>query len=133
MGLRWHGTAVDAGDPARLARWWAEVLHFQILEERPDAVAIAPDQATYPGMLFVQAPAAKVGRNRLQVELDCDDLAADIERLMDMGARHVPGGDAEHAVDAAGRPGGQRVPAAPPALSPRAESSMRIVDMGAFP
>ena len=69
MGLRWHGTAVDAGDPARLARWWAEVLHFQILEERPDAVAIAPDQATYPGMLFVQAPAAKVGRNRLQVEL----------------------------------------------------------------
>lgn len=90
MGLRWHGTAVDAGDPARLARWWAEVLHFQILEERPDAVAIAPDQATYPGMLFVQAPAAKVGRNRLQVELDCDDLVADIERLMDMGARHVP-------------------------------------------
>lgn len=89
MGLRWHGTAVDAGDPARLARWWAEVLHFQILEERPDVVAIAPDQATYPGMLFVRAAASKVGRNRLHLELACDDLDADVERLMDMGARHV--------------------------------------------
>ncbi|BCJ78148.1 glyoxalase [Catellatospora sp. IY07-71] len=90
MGLRWQGTAVDAGDPARLARWWAEVLHFQILEERPDAVSIAPDQGEYPGMMFVRAPDAKVGRNRLPLELDSEDLVSDIERLMDMGARHVP-------------------------------------------
>jgi hypothetical protein len=90
MGLRWQGTAVDAGDPARLARWWAEVLHFQILEERPDVVSIAPDQDAHPGMLFVRAHPSKVGRNQLHLELDSDDLVGDIERLMDMGARHVP-------------------------------------------
>ncbi|MDI1463920.1 VOC family protein [Catellatospora sp. KI3] len=89
MGLHWHGTAVDAGDPARLARWWAEVLHFRILEERPDVVAIAREAGSYPGMLFVKAGAARAGRNRLQLELATDDLAADIERLVDMGARHV--------------------------------------------
>jgi predicted enzyme related to lactoylglutathione lyase len=89
MSLRWHGTAVDAADPARLARWWAEVLHLQIMHEQADVVAIARDEQTYPGMLFVRQAAAKAGKNRLHLELACDDLAADVERLVDMGARHV--------------------------------------------
>lgn len=82
MGLRWHGTAVDAIDPARLARWWAEVLGVRVVYEKPDVVAL-------PGLIFVRAFSAKDGKNRLHLELDCDDLAADVERLVDMGARHV--------------------------------------------
>ena len=82
MGLRWHGTSVDALDPARLGRWWAEVLGVRVLYEKQDVVAL-------PGLTFVRAEAMKTGRNRLHFELACDDLAADVERLMDMGARHV--------------------------------------------
>lgn len=82
MGLRWHGTSVDAVDPARLARWWAEVLGVRVLYEKQDMVAL-------PGLTFVRVAAAKTMRNRLLFELSCDDLAADVERLVDMGARHV--------------------------------------------
>ncbi len=82
MGLRWHGTAVAAIDPARLARWWAEVLGVRVIYERPDLVAL-------PGLSFVLASSAKNGKNRLHLELDSDDLAADVEKLMDMGARPV--------------------------------------------
>jgi predicted enzyme related to lactoylglutathione lyase len=84
MGLRWHGTSVDALDPARLGRWWAEVLGVRVLYEKQDVVVL-------PGLTFVRARAAKTARNRLHFELACDDLAADVERLVDMGARHVEG------------------------------------------
>ncbi len=82
MGLRWHGTAVAAIDPARLARWWAEVLGLRVIYEKPDVVAL-------PGLSFVRASAAANGKNRLHLELDSDDIAADVEKLVDMGARHV--------------------------------------------
>jgi predicted enzyme related to lactoylglutathione lyase len=82
MGLRWHGTSVDAEDPARLARWWAEVLGVRVLYEKQDVVAL-------PGLTFVRTRAAKTARNRLLFQLACDDLAADVERLMDMGARPI--------------------------------------------
>jgi predicted enzyme related to lactoylglutathione lyase len=69
-------------DPARLARWWAEVLGVRVVYEKPDVVAL-------PGLIFVRASEPKTARNRLHIELTCDDLAADVERLVDMGARHV--------------------------------------------
>lgn len=82
MGLSWHGTVVDAADPARLARWWAQVLGLKVVYERPDVVAL-------PGLIFERAHERKTARNRLHFELDSDDLGADVEKLLDMGARHV--------------------------------------------
>jgi hypothetical protein len=73
---------VDAVDPARLARWWAEVLGVRVLYEKHDMVGL-------PGLTFVRVEAVKTVRNRLHLELACDNLAADVERLMDMGARPV--------------------------------------------
>ncbi|HZM80165.1 MAG TPA: VOC family protein [Candidatus Limnocylindrales bacterium] len=82
MGLSWHGTVVDAADPARLARWWAQVLGLKVVYERPDVVAL-------PGLIFERVPERKTAKNRLHFELDSDDLGADVEKLLDMGARHV--------------------------------------------
>ncbi len=81
MGLRWHGTAVNAMDPARLGRWWAEVLRVGVLYERSDVVVL-------PGLTFVRADDV-AGGSRMHLELDSDDLTSDVEKLLDMGARHV--------------------------------------------
>lgn len=89
MGSRWFSVVVDARDPARLARWWAEVLDYQILSEAPDEVAIAPAKGTFPLLLFVPVPEAKNVKNRLHIDLNPDDRDAEVERLVDMGARHV--------------------------------------------
>ncbi|HEX6684031.1 MAG TPA: VOC family protein [Candidatus Limnocylindrales bacterium] len=82
MGLSWHGTVVDSTDPARLARWWAQVLGLKVVYERPDVVAL-------PGLIFERVQERKTAKNRLHFELDSDDLGADVEKLLDMGARHV--------------------------------------------
>ena len=39
MPSRWEQIVVDAVDPARLARWWAETLGYVVVNEEPDLPA----------------------------------------------------------------------------------------------
>ena len=95
MGSQWENVVVDAVDPARLARWWAEALGYQITYERPEEVEIRRDPDHLPGLIFVPVPEAKSGKNRLHIDLRPDDQDAEVERLVDMGARHVDVGQAD--------------------------------------
>jgi catechol-2,3-dioxygenase len=87
MGSRWYTVVIDALDPNRLARWWAEVLDFRLLRETTDEVVVGRGEG--PRLVFTQVPQAKAGKNRLHIELQPDDQDAEVERLLDMGARHV--------------------------------------------
>ncbi len=89
MGIRWEQIVVDAKDPARLARWWAEALDYRIVDETPDEVEIRRTPDELPGLLFGLAPDAKTVKNRLHLDLRPDDQEAEVERLVDMGARPV--------------------------------------------
>ena len=89
MPSRWEQVVVDAGDPARLARWWAEALGYVIVHEAPDEVEIRRSPDEMPGLLFTPVPDVKRGKNRLHLDLRPDDQEAEVERLVDMGARPV--------------------------------------------
>ncbi|MFI7573864.1 VOC family protein [Micromonospora sp. NPDC049497] len=89
MSSAWESLTVDAQDPARLARWWAEALGYQVVTEKPDEVEIRPATDRVPGLVFVPVAAGKEGKNRLHLDLRPDDQEAEVERLVDMGARHV--------------------------------------------
>jgi predicted enzyme related to lactoylglutathione lyase len=92
---RWENLVVDALDPARLARWWAEALGYQITYERPDEVEIRRTPDELPGLIFVPVPDAKAGKNRLHLDLRPADQEAEVERLVNMGARHVDVGQGD--------------------------------------
>jgi predicted enzyme related to lactoylglutathione lyase len=89
MPSTWEQIVVDCDDPPRLARWWAEALRYVIVHEAPDEVEIrqAPDRL--PGLLFNAASDVKTVKNRLHLDLRPDDQEAEVERLVDMGARPV--------------------------------------------
>ncbi|MBE1492804.1 VOC family protein [Plantactinospora soyae] len=89
MGSVWENLVVDATDPARLARWWAEALGYQIVNELPDEVEIRRSPDVLPGLVFVPVPGGKETKNRLHIDLRPADQEAEIERLVNMGARHV--------------------------------------------
>jgi predicted enzyme related to lactoylglutathione lyase len=89
MPSSWEQIVVDAEDPARLGRWWAEALGYVIVHEAPDEVEIRRDRDRLPGLLFTPVPQAKTGKNRLHLDLRPDDQEAEVERLVDMGARPV--------------------------------------------
>jgi hypothetical protein len=91
MGSRWYAVVVEAIDPGRLAAWWAEVLGLRVLRERPDEAAVGRADAAFgsPVLIFTRATEAKTGKNRLHLEVAPDDREAEVERLVDMGARRV--------------------------------------------
>jgi predicted enzyme related to lactoylglutathione lyase len=89
MASRWEQIVVDAEDPARLARWWAEALGYRIVHEAPDEVEIRRTPEELPGLLFATVPDAKTVKNRLHIDLRPDDQESEVERLVDMGARPV--------------------------------------------
>ncbi len=93
MTIRWHSIVVDSQDPARLGRWWAEVLGYKVIFESVDQVVIAGDGP--PGLTFVPVPEPKSAKNRLHIDLNPDDQDAEVERLLDMGARHIDVGQSE--------------------------------------
>jgi catechol 2,3-dioxygenase-like lactoylglutathione lyase family enzyme len=89
MPSSWEQIVVDAEDPARLARWWAEALGYVLVHEAPDEVEIRRDRDQFPGLLFTTVPDAKGGKNRLHLDLRPNDQESEVERLVDMGARPV--------------------------------------------
>jgi catechol 2,3-dioxygenase-like lactoylglutathione lyase family enzyme len=95
MGSRWYAVVVDATDPARLSRWWAEVLGYRVIDENANEVMVGSGEPASPVLYFVRAAEAKAGKNRLHIDLTPDDRNAEVERLLDMGARHVDIGQGE--------------------------------------
>jgi predicted enzyme related to lactoylglutathione lyase len=89
VAVRFYQLVIDAREPSALARFWADALGRRILYESEDEVIVGADEHGYPGLCFVPVPGGKTVKNRLHVDLDPDDLDAEVDRLVALGARRV--------------------------------------------
>ncbi|GAA4209665.1 VOC family protein [Actinocatenispora rupis] len=97
MSSKWEHVVIDAADPARLARWWAETLDYRVVYEDRHETDVAADENARPALVFVPVAEAKATKNRLHLDLNPDDQAAEVERLVDRGARRVSVGQGDDA------------------------------------
>ncbi|HEX6148211.1 VOC family protein [Nocardioides sp.] len=91
MGLRIGALVVDAHDPGRLARFWAEALDWVIThDEDPEWVVEPPEgsreDCVVPDLLFIKVPEPKTFKNRLHLDLRPADQATEVARLEHLGA-----------------------------------------------
>ncbi len=104
MALKWYSVVVDCNDLHAQARWWADVLDWQLAFESDDEAAIVPRHAqdqrisaeewtkVGPGLVFLSVPEGKAVKNRLHIDLaphSTDDREALIESLLARGAARV--------------------------------------------
>lgn len=94
MSLGWQCVCVDAEDPARLGRWWAELLGWRITHDSPDEVVLEPpagsaQDGVSPDILFLKVPESKRIKNRLHLDLRPDDQDAEVARAEQLGGRRV--------------------------------------------
>ncbi|MYT75086.1 MULTISPECIES: VOC family protein [unclassified Streptomyces] len=91
MPLSLHHIVIDAHDLPALARFWAAALRWRILSEREREIVIGPDETAPVGICFMPVTDPKKVKNRLHLDLTsaADDRAAEIERLLALGARHT--------------------------------------------
>ena len=83
----------DCTDAARLARFWSGVFGRPVGEGASEFFAQLPRDASAPNWFFIQVPEPKTVKNRVHIDLEADDMAGEIGRLVGLGANHV--GDKE--------------------------------------
>jgi predicted enzyme related to lactoylglutathione lyase len=94
--VRVYNLTFDAHDPPALAEFWSAVLERPVGGTREFFAFIDRTDAE-PAVIFIQVPEGKTAKNRLHLDLDCDDLDVARERLEGFGASFVHEKD-EHGV-----------------------------------
>ena len=91
MTLHIGNLTFDCDDPQRVAAFWSAAMDRPIDEgASPFFTSIGVgDPAAAPNWLFIKVPEAKTAKNRLHLDLGADDRAAEVARLVDLGATHV--------------------------------------------
>jgi predicted enzyme related to lactoylglutathione lyase len=99
VDIRIQCVTVDSHDCERLASFWSEVLGWRVTYESADEWAIeppagSPEADVAPDIVFVKVPDEKVVKNRLHFDLRPADQAAEVERIVGLGASPVDIGQA---------------------------------------
>jgi predicted enzyme related to lactoylglutathione lyase len=97
MPTRLVHLVIDAAQPARLARFWAAALDWEIAVDEPDEAAVEPRGYRYPDpvalpLVFVPVTEAKTVKNRVHLDLateSAEQQAAEVDRLLGLGAVHA--------------------------------------------
>jgi len=85
-----YNVTFDAKDPRTLARFWSAVTGYPVAGESNDAVALsAPDERGLRRMLFMRVDDPTPGKSRMHVDLASREPDAEIERVLNLGARLV--------------------------------------------
>ncbi len=99
MTLHWESLCIDTPGPAPLARWWAQLLGWQVAEEDHDEVVLRPPAGARgvaaPELSFFRVPDEKVVKNRLHLDLRPDDHEAEVARAEALGATRVDVGQGD--------------------------------------
>lgn len=108
MTSKFTELAIDCHNARDLAQFWCAVLGYEIQDEDEDdgAVAIGSPQvpegkarpgAVPPMLSFLPVPESKAVKNRLHIDVNPTDREQDdeVQRLLDLGARHVDIGQGE--------------------------------------
>lgn len=91
MPVSLHHIVIDTHDLPTLARFWAAVLRWRILSERPREIVIGPEESAPVGICFMPVSENKTVKNRLHLDLTSgqEDREEEIERILSLGGRRV--------------------------------------------
>ena len=83
---------VDCADPQQLAHFWSELLGGAVSEPLPGWRRLA-GRGDGPALTFQPVPEAKVGKARLHLDIDVDDVDDAVAEVLrrggsDLGWRH---------------------------------------------
>ena len=78
----------DCHDPARLAAFWSAATGLDIADDWGDFVRLAPGQGGIR-FAFQKVPEEKIAKNRMHLDINSDDMAATVRKLVGLGASIV--------------------------------------------
>ncbi|SDY70059.1 hypothetical protein SAMN05444365_103175 [Micromonospora pattaloongensis] len=93
MALTARMVTIDCTDPVGLAKFWSEAAGYQIKWRHEDEFLIlAPTDGGATNIGLQRVAGQRSGKNRVHIDWEADDRAAEVTRLVALGATLV----AEH-------------------------------------
>ena len=89
MSIALEHVTFDSADAATLAAFWAQVLDSQVDAGGNEFFATVNKEGDGPALMFIQVPEERVGKNRLHLDLATADWAAEVDRIVGLGAKRV--------------------------------------------
>ncbi|WP_157253668.1 VOC family protein [Nonomuraea typhae] len=82
----------DANDPARLARFWAGILGWEMADDPVEGITLLPDDDTGFRLRFVASQEKKTGQNQIHFDLtskSLEDQQHTVDRALELGGQHI--------------------------------------------
>lgn len=93
MTLVHKAVTFDCADATVVSTFWSAVLGRPIDTEpeppSPFFTSIGLGDSSRIAYMFIQVPEGKTVKNRVHLDLDADDVAAEVARVIALGATHV--------------------------------------------
>ncbi|WP_112243800.1 VOC family protein [Kribbella monticola] len=89
MPITLEHVTFDCADAAALAGFWAQVLESTVDAEANEFFATVNKEADGPALMFIQVPEERAGKNRLHIDFASTDWAAQVDRIVGLGAKRV--------------------------------------------
>ncbi len=91
MALHLGNLTFDCDDPQKMVAFWSAAMDLPADEGVPPFFASLGlgDPEVSPNWLFLKVPEGKTAKNRVHIDLGADDRAAEVARLIELGATHV--------------------------------------------
>jgi catechol 2,3-dioxygenase-like lactoylglutathione lyase family enzyme len=86
MAMQMGGVTIDCASPQELAEFWSAALGVTDVQDHGEYVLLATNGA-YLGLQLV--PEERAGKNRVHLDFHTDDRAAEVARLIGLGATEV--------------------------------------------
>ncbi len=97
MACRFTELIVDARDPEALARFWGDVLGWEVGGSNDEIAWLKPPAPAVPLIAFVPVPEGKSVKNRVHIDVSPTDRSRDeeVERVLALGAQRADVGQGE--------------------------------------
>jgi predicted enzyme related to lactoylglutathione lyase len=82
---------IDCEDPQKLADFWGTLLGRKISNDQPDFKGLEWAPRFGCGLGFQRVPEPKVGKNRVHFDMLCQDMAAQVKRVEELGGKRAEG------------------------------------------
>jgi predicted enzyme related to lactoylglutathione lyase len=91
MTLGFGQVVIDSQRADDIAAFWSALLERPVRDGANQFFAIIPasEDGTFPAMMFLAVPEPRQVKNRMHLDLVATDLAAEVQRAVDLGATKV--------------------------------------------
>jgi predicted enzyme related to lactoylglutathione lyase len=89
MSIIFEQVAIDCTNAVELAGFWAGVLNSTVDAEGNEFFATVNKGGEGLALMFLQVPEPKTAKNRLHLDFGTADWAAEVDRIVGLGAKRV--------------------------------------------